>query len=153
MIVVRLFKTVRARQVGRYGMVLPTFVHQGLAGQDIPAYGNGEQTRCFADVSEVAESPIRLVCCEEARRQVFNAGSDSQISLDQLAERVRRAGGGRSPIVRPPYEQAYAEGFEDLGRRVHDVHKLERAIGFRPRASIEMTVQRIVGDVEGREDG
>jgi len=149
-VIVRLFNTVGVRQVGRYGMVLPTFIRQGLAGRDITVYGSGEQTRCFADVSEVVECLIRLLRCQQARGQVFNVGGDSEISINQLAERVRQLTGGRSRIAHLSYQEAYAEGFEDLGRRIPDLHKLERAIGFRPSGSIGTIIRRIIDHERGR---
>jgi len=143
-IVTRFFNTVGPRQTGRYGMVVPTFVRQGLAGDDITVYGSGEQRRCFADVGDVVECLLRLVARESARGQVFNIGNDDEISINRLAERVRELTGARSTIVHVPYEQAYAKGFEDLGRRVPDLTKLERAIEFRPRTSIEAILERVI---------
>ena len=152
-IIARLFNTVGPRQIGRYGMVLPTFVRQGLAGEDITVYGSGEQQRCFADVSDVVECLLRLVACEEARGRVFNVGHDQEISIEALASLVRERSGGSSRIVHVPYEEAYAQGFEDLGRRVPDLSRLEQTIGFRPTTPIETIVDRVIADVKGREGG
>jgi UDP-glucose 4-epimerase len=149
-IIVRLFNTVGPRQTGRYGMVLPTFVRQGLAGESITVYGTGDQTRCFAWVADVLESLMRLVDCEAARGQVFNVGNDREISVNQLADLVQQRTGGRSSIVRIPYEEAYAKGFEDLGRRIPDLGKLERAIHYRPDTSIETIIDRVVEDMRER---
>ena len=150
-IIARLFNTVGPRQIGRYGMVLPTFVRQGLAGEDITVYGSGEQQRCFADVSDVVECLLRLVACEEARGRVFNVGNDQEISIEALASLVGGRTGGSSRIIHVPYEEAYAEGFEDLGRRVPDLSRLERTIGFRPTTPIETIVDRVIADVKERE--
>jgi UDP-glucose 4-epimerase len=150
-IIARLFNTVGPRQTGRYGMVLPTFVRQGLAGEDITVYGSGEQQRCFADVSDVVECLLRLVACEEARGRVFNVGNDQEISIEALASLVGGRTGGSSRIIHVPYEEAYAEGFEDLGRRVPDLSRLERTIGFRPTTPIETIVDRVIADVKERE--
>ena len=150
-IIARLFNTVGPRQTGRYGMVLPTFVRQGLAGEDITVYGSGEQQRCFADVSDVVECLLRLVACEEARGRVFNVGNDQEISIEALASLVGGRTGGSSRIIHVPYEEAYAEGFEDLGRRVPDLSRLERTIGFRPTTPIETIVDRVIADCKERE--
>jgi UDP-glucose 4-epimerase len=152
-IIARLFNTVGPRQTGRYGMVLPNFVRQGLAGDDITVYGSGEQQRCFADVSDVVECLLRLAACDEARGRVFNVGNDQEISIGALAALVRERTGDCSRIVHVPYEEAYAEGFEDLGRRVPDLSRLERTIGFRPTTPIETIVDRVIADVKEREGG
>jgi UDP-glucose 4-epimerase len=151
-IVARLFNTVGPRQTGRYGMVLPNFVRQGLSGEDITVYGTGDQTRCFAYVGDVLECLLLLVGREDTRGQVFNVGNDHEISINQLAEIVRQRTGGTSKIVHIPYEQAYAEGFEDLGRRIPDLSKLERTIQSRPRTPIETIVDHVIDDVRERGD-
>lgn len=143
-IIVRFFNTVGPRQVGRYGMVLPTFVHQGLAGDDITVYGSGEQKRCFADVEDVAECLMRLVACEAARGEVFNVGSNQEITINELAEKVRARTGERSRIVHIPYEQAYTAGFEDLDRRLPDLRKLRATIDFAPDRPIEAILDRVI---------
>lgn len=147
-IIPRFFNTVGTRQTGRYGMVLPTFVQQGLAGDDITVYGTGEQARCFADVGDVVESLIRLVACDAALGKVFNVGNDREITIQELAELVCARTGNRSEIVRVPYEKAYAKGFEDLGRRVPDLGLLEQAIGYRPSTPIETIVDRVIESVQ-----
>ncbi|MCA9511535.1 MAG: SDR family NAD(P)-dependent oxidoreductase [Myxococcota bacterium] len=147
-IIARFFNTVGPRQTGRYGMVLPTFVRQGLRGEDITVYGTGDQRRCFGDVYAVVECLVRLVACEEARGQVFNLGCNREISIAELAERVRAMTGGASEIVRVPYDQAYEEGFEDLGRRVPDVAKLERTIGFHPDTPVETIIQNVIDHMQ-----
>ncbi len=143
-VIARFFNTVGPRQTGRYGMVLPNFVRQGLAGEDITVYGSGEQRRCFADVGDVIECVMRLIDREEARGEVFNIGSNQEISIDQLAEHVKKRTGDRSRIVHIPYDEAYAEGFEDLGRRVPDLTKLQNAIGTRPQTPIEDIVGKVI---------
>jgi len=143
-IIARFFNTVGPRQTGRYGMVLPTFVHQALRGEDITVYGTGEQRRCFGDVFAVVESLMRLIDCDEATGQVFNIGCDKEITILELAERVRNMTGGNSKIVRVPYNEAYEEGFEDLGRRVPDVQKLKKTIGFQPDTPIDEIIQNVI---------
>ncbi|HEX6135370.1 MAG TPA: NAD-dependent epimerase/dehydratase family protein [Longimicrobiales bacterium] len=142
-IIARFFNTVGPRQTGRYGMVLPNFARAALAGEPIRVFGTGDQSRCFAHVADVTESVYRLLRTPAAYGGVFNIGNDEEVSINQLAERVRDAAGSTSPIVHVPYEEAYAGGFEDMNRRVPDVSKLERTIGFRPHTPLS----RIIADV------
>ncbi len=151
-IITRFFNTVGPRQTGRYGMVVPTFVRQGLTGEDITVYGDGEQRRCFADVSEVVECLVRLVRTPEALGQVFNVGNDSEVSMNELADLVRTRTGGHSQIVHIPYDQAYAEGFEDLQRRVPNLEKLEATIATRPRMPLLEIVDRVIAEMQQRPD-
>jgi UDP-glucose 4-epimerase len=143
-LIVRLFNTVGPRQTGRYGMVLPTFVRQGLAGEDITVFGTGDQQRCFADVADVVQALMMLVNTPSTYDQVFNIGSDREISINDLAELVRVKTGGLSRVVHVPYDEAYDEGFEDLLRRVPDTTKLHGAIGFRPATPVETIVDRVI---------
>lgn len=142
-VVTRLFNTVGPRQTGRYGMVLPTFAAQALRGEPLTVHGSGQQSRCFAHVGDVVEALVRLLAAPAAVGQVFNVGTDEEVTIEQLAHRVRAAAGSASTIRHVAYEEAYAPGFEDMLRRVPDVGKLERVIGFRPRTPLD----RIVGDV------
>lgn len=144
--VFRLFNTVGPRQTGRYGMVLPTFARQAVDGEPITVYGTGEQSRCFSHVKDVVEAIVRLVETPGARGQVFNIGSNEEVSINELAERVRAAAGSRSPIVHVPYTEAYAEGFEDMPRRVPDVSKLERTIGMRPKRSLDTIINDVLAE-------
>ena len=143
-VIVRFFNTVGPRQTGQYGMVVPTFVRQGLAGEDITVYGSGEQERCFADVADAVESVLRLVATSDAQGQVVNIGSSHVISINDLAELVRERTGGRSQIVHVPYEQAYGEGFEDLRRRIPDTSRLQSLTGFHPDRAIAEIVDRVI---------
>src|SRR5262249_39276760 len=122
--VVRLFNTVGPRQTGRYGMVVPRFVAQGLAGEPITIYGDGTQSRCFAHVLDVVSALVALIGHPAAAGQVFNVGNDQEISILALAERVRSLTGSRSPIRTIPYGEAYTAGFEDMHRRVPDLAKV-----------------------------
>jgi len=142
-IVVRFFNTVGPRQTGRYGMVLPNFAAQAVAGEPITVYGTGEQARCFGHVHDAVEAVARLLVTPAAINQVVNIGNDEEVTINRLAERVRDAAGSRSPIVHIPYDQAYGRGFEDMHRRVPDVSKLERLVGFRPRTPLS----EIIADV------
>jgi len=147
-IIARLFNTVGPRQTGRYGMVLPTFVRQGLRSEDITVYGDGEQRRCFGDVFAVVEALDRLQACDAAPGRVFNVGCDREISILELAELVRDRTGGGSRIVKVPYAEAYEEGFEDLGRRVPDLSRLQETIGFHPDTPIETIVGNVIESIE-----
>lgn len=141
--IARLFNTVGPRQTGRYGMVLPTFARQALTGEPITVYGSGEQTRSFMHVRDAVEALRLLLEDPSTTGEVFNVGSDEEVSINELARVVRREADSDSDIVHVPYEEAYSEGFEDMQRRVPDVEKLERRTGF--RAGIELP--EIVGDV------
>ena len=147
-VITRFFNTVGPRQVGRYGMVLPTFVRQGLAGEDITVFGSGEQRRCFGFVSEVVEALVRLAKTPAAVGQVFNIGNDSEISINQLAELVRAKTGNRSKIVHVGYDEAYPDGFEDMERRIPSVAKLERAIGYRPTMKVDEITDRVIASMK-----
>ncbi len=150
--IVRFFNTVGPRQTGRYGMVLPTFAAQALAGEPITVYGSGEQQRCFGHVQDAVEALLRLMATPEAVGQVFNVGSDEEVSIHRLAEMVRDEAGSSSPINLIPYEEAYAEGFEDMQRRIPDLTKLERTIDFRPRTSLATIIRDVVADQRARLD-
>ncbi|MFH2007243.1 MAG: GDP-mannose 4,6-dehydratase [bacterium] len=146
-VVARLFNTVGARQTGRYGMVIPTFVRQALSGEPITVYGDGTQTRCFTHVADVVVALYALIRASEAYGQVFNVGSAQEISIGELARRVKAATGSRSEIQLVPYDKAYAEGFEDMQRRVPSVEKLTAQVGWSPARSLE----QIIGDVIAHE--
>lgn len=134
--VVRLFNTVGPRQTGRYGMVVPTFVRQALAGRPITVFGDGTQSRCFAHVADVVWALERLCRSEQAVGEVFNVGATEEISILELAERVRQAVGSRSEIVTVPYDQAYESGFEDMPRRVPEIAKVASVVGYRPKRGL-----------------
>lgn len=123
---VRLFNTVGPRQTGRYGMVIPRFVGQALAGEPITVYGDGQQSRCFCAVGDVVAALVGLSAHPEAPGRVYNVGSDEETTIMALAERVRALTGSVSPIVTVPYAEAYAPGFEDMQRRVPDTARCGR---------------------------
>ncbi len=143
-IIVRLFNTVGPRQTGRYGMVVPNFVRQALAGEPITVFGDGTQSRCFTWVGDVVGALAAIVGREEAIGQVYNLGSTEEVSIRALAERVKALTGSPSPIVTVPYDQAYESGFEDMPRRVPDLGKIRRLIGFEPRASLDEILQLVI---------
>lgn len=143
-IIVRFFNTTGPRQTGRYGMVLPSFVQCALEGKPLTVHGSGEQTRCFGHVADAVEALVRLIATPAARGEVFNIGSDEEISIRSLAEQVIAATGSRSRIVHVPHSEVYPEGFEDMERRRPDVSKLERVTGFRPRRPLAEIIADIV---------
>ena len=145
-IITRLFNTVGPRQTGRYGMVLPNFAGQAVRGEPITVYGSGEQSRCFAHVKDVVAALIKLIDTPQAVGQVFNIGSDREVTINKLAEMVRDAAGSKSEIRLVPYSEAYAEGFEDMQRRIPDVRKLERVIGMRPSTTLEQIIADVVAE-------
>jgi UDP-glucose 4-epimerase len=148
--VVRFFNTVGPRQTGRYGMVLPNFAAQALTGEPITVYGDGSQSRCFGHVQDAVEALLRLLASPSSVGEVFNVGSDEEVTILRLAEMVRDAAGSRSEIRLVPYAEAYAEGFEDMQRRVPDLAKLERTIGFRPRTPLATIITDVVADQRAR---
>jgi UDP-glucose 4-epimerase len=143
-IIVRLFNTVGPRQTGRYGMVVPTFVHQALAGEPITVFGDGTQTRCFTYVGDVVGALVKIVGCQEALGNVYNLGNTEEISMRALAERVKALTKSPSPIVTVPYDQAYESGFEDMPRRVPDLSRIRRLIGYEPRVSLDEILQLVI---------
>lgn len=142
-IVVRLFNTVGPRQTGRYGMVLPTFVRQALQSEPLTVFGDGTQSRCFCHVSDVVRALDLLAQKESAVGQVYNIGSDEEISILQLAEQVRKVLASDSKIVLVPYEEAYGAGFEDMPRRIPDLAKVGREIGFRPSVRLDEIIKSV----------
>ena len=143
-VVMRFFNTVGPRQTGRYGMVLPRFVRQALAGDPITIYGDGEQSRCFGDVADIIDATVKLAFHPGAIGQVFNIGSTEEVTIRELAERVITATASPSKIVYVPYEQAYAPGFEDMRRRVPDLTKIHQLIGYEPSYTLDATLRRVI---------
>lgn len=143
--IARFFNTVGPRQVGSYGMVLPSFVMSALKGEDLTVYGDGEQTRCFCDVRDVVRALPKMVANPACAGRVFNVGSDKPISIRALAELVIRTLGSKSGVRTVAYESAYAAGFEDLRRREPDLGRIRAAIGFEPKITLEQTVRDLAG--------
>jgi UDP-glucose 4-epimerase len=143
-VVARLFNTVGPRQTGRYGMVIPNFVRQALTGEPMTVFGNGRQTRSFTDVSDVVGALIKLVQEPRCVGQVFNIGNTEEISILDLAERIRTMTSSRSEIAFIPYEKAYEAGFEDMPRRVPDLTKIHEFVGYQPTIGLEQILRRVV---------
>jgi len=148
--VVRLFNTVGPRQTGRYGMVIPTFVKQALAGRPLTVYGNGKQTRCFGYVGDVVGALIKLMDTNESVGEVFNIGSGEEISIHDLAKRVKELTKSNSEIVFVPYDEAYEEGFEDMPRRVPDTTKINKLVGFEPKMKLDGILESVISFHRGR---
>ena len=142
-VVARLFNTVGPRQTGQYGMVVPNFVRQALAGHPITVFGDGKQSRCFCHVNDVVRALIALMDKPEAYGNVFNIGNHEEVSILDLAKHVREAAQSKSEVVFVPYEKAYEEGFEDMPRRIPDTTKIRNLVGWQPTVAL----QQILADV------
>jgi UDP-glucose 4-epimerase len=144
-VVARMFNTVGPRQTGRYGMVVPTFVQQALAGRPMTVYGDGHQSRCFCHVDDVVRALVDLMLLgEPAYGEVFNIGTQEEISILALADRVREITESSSEIHLIPYDEAYEEGFEDMPRRYPDITKIEAAIAWAPTRSLDDILEDVV---------
>ena len=143
-IVVRLFNTVGPRQTGQYGMVIPTFVKQALAGRAITVYGSGKQSRCFCYVGDVVAALVKLMDADDSVGEVFNIGSNQEISILDLAKRVKDLTRSESEIVFVPYDEAYEEGFEDMPRRIPDTSKVDKLVGFKPEKRLDEILQKVI---------
>jgi UDP-glucose 4-epimerase len=143
-IIMRLFNTVGPRQLGRYGMVVPRFTERALAGEPLPVYGEGVQTRCFTYVDDVIRAMIALAECPDAVGQIFNIGGDEEISINDLARKIIKLANSSSTIKYIPYKEAYGEGFEDMMRRVPNISKIYRFIGWRPQVGLDETLIKMI---------
>jgi UDP-glucose 4-epimerase len=149
-VIVRLFNTVGPRQTGQYGMVIPTFVQQAIAGRPITVYGDGSQSRSFTYVGDVVGALIALMQEPRAIGDVFNVGNGSEITILALAEKIKAMTGSTSAIVRVPYDEAYEQGFEDMPRRVPDLTKVRQLIGYEPKVQLEEILQSVIDHVRTR---
>src|SRR6476620_7256638 len=143
-VVARLFNTVGPRQTGQYGMVVPNFVRQALSGRPITVYGDGTQSRSFTYVGDVVRAMVALINEPRAIGQVFNIGNGEEITIGELAEKVRKMTGSSSEIVKVPYEKAYEAGFEDMPRRVPDISRIRALIGYEPTVELDETLTRVI---------
>ncbi|MBI1317899.1 MAG: NAD-dependent epimerase/dehydratase family protein [Candidatus Hydrogenedens sp.] len=150
--IARLFNTVGQRQTGRYGMVIPNFVRQALMGQPLTVFGDGQQTRCFTSVNDVVPALIKLMDTDACNGEVFNIGSKSKISMIDLARKVVAMTGSRSEIAVIPYEQAYGDGYEDMMHREPCLKKVQAAIGYEPKVSLEQILEAVIAEMRGRLD-
>jgi nucleoside-diphosphate-sugar epimerase len=143
-VIVRFFNTVGPRQTGQYGMVIPNFVRQALAGEAITVFGDGTQSRSFTHVTDVVGALIALMNQPKAVGQVINVGHTEEITMRALAERVRSLTGSTSSIRLVPYDEAYESGFEDMPRRLPDLSKIQSMIGYRPRFSLDDILVHVI---------
>jgi UDP-glucose 4-epimerase len=144
-VVFRLFNTVGPRQTGRYGMVIPNFVKQALLGHPLTVFGDGQQSRCFTYVSDVVDALVKLAEHPAAEGRVVNIGNDQEeVTILDLARRVKQRAASRSEIVLVPYDQAYEEGFEDMPRRVPDLSRIRALIGYEPRVHLDQILDRVI---------
>jgi len=141
--IVRFFNTVGPRQVGNYGMVVPRFVSAALKNQRLQVYGNGDQIRCFCHVDDAVRALLLVIDSDKAVGQVFNVGNNSQISIIELAEKVIEITGSKSSIEKIAYEKAYPEGFEDMQRRVPDISKIKRVLGWEPKINLDQIIKDV----------
>ena len=143
-VVFRLFNTIGPRQRGRYGMVVPRFVRQALSGADITVYGDGQQTRCFCDVRDVVPAIMELAAELQAEGRVFNVGKQEEITILELARKVKEMTGSASAIILVPYEEATEHGFEDMRRRVPDIGRIRELLSWEPHISLECSIDDII---------
>jgi UDP-glucose 4-epimerase len=140
-VVLRFFNTIGPRQIGRYGMVVPRFINQAIAGQNLTVYGTGEQSRCFTYVGDVVNWLLLLASDDRAVGEVFNLGNAEEVSIRELASRIIHITGSKSTIDFIPYEKAYDAGFEDKERRVPDITKVTALTGYSPRVQLDEAIR------------
>jgi UDP-glucose 4-epimerase len=143
-VIVRLFNTVGPRQTGAYGMVIPRFVAQALRGESLTVYGTGNQSRCFLHVKDTVAALIKLGDNPKAIGEVFNVGSQEEVTIKELADKVIKLSKSKSKINFIPYDKAYEEGFEDMQRRVPDTNKIHSLIGFKPTSNLDNIIEDVI---------
>ena len=145
--IVRLFNVIGPRQSEAYGMVVPRLIKQALSGKPITVYGTGFQTRCFADIEDITEGLINLMNHPKAVGQIFNLGSEEEVTIRELAQKVKRLVSSKARIVFVPYNKAYGRGFEDMARRKPNTEKIRKMIGYRPKVTLEESLKKIISHV------
>ncbi len=143
-VIARLFNTVGPRQTGQYGMVVPRFVQQALLDHPLTVYGDGKQTRCFGYVGDIVEAIVKLMDNDKCIGQIYNIGTNEEISIYNLAEKVKELTKSSSQIKLVPYDEAYEEGFEDMKRRIPDISKAGRDINYKAKVSLTRILQEII---------
>ena len=143
-VIARFFNTVGPRQTGRYGMVVPRFVSQALRNDPITVYGDGQQSRCFGHVKDTVNAAIALMDSDATVGEVYNIGNDEEITILELAERIRELSGSESPIEFIPYCEAFGENFEDMPRRVPSLEKIRRTVGYDPRYGLDDVLEAVI---------
>lgn len=147
--IVRLFNTVGPRQSGQWGMVVPRFVSAALAGEPLKVYGTGNQSRCFCHVTDAVAGMVKVIDSPEAIGQVYNVGNNSELSILDLAKKVIAVTGSSSTIEMVAYEKAYGPGFEDMERRVPDISKMQRDLGWKPALGLDAIIGDIAAHMRG----
>lgn len=145
-VVIRLFNTVGPRQTGQYGMVVPNFIKAALENKPIPIHGDGNQARCFGHVADIVEGLVKAIENPECFGQVMNLGNPEEVTIKELAERIIEKTGSSSTLELIPYEVAYGAGFEDMQRRVPDIAKANRLIGFQPTKTLDNIISDVVSE-------
>ena len=143
-VIMRFFNTIGPRQLGRYGMVVPRFIECAVSDAPLSVYGDGTQSRCFAYIDDVIRGIIALAECPDAVGQIFNIGSDEEVSIDSLARKIIGLANSSSTIEYVPYEKAYGEGFEDMKRRVPDISKIYQFVGWNPEVGLDDILIRMI---------
>jgi UDP-glucose 4-epimerase len=146
--IVRLFNTVGPRQIGQYGMVVPRFVSAAISGEAISVYGDGKQSRAFCHIDDVIEALLLVIDSPKAIGQVYNVGNNFEISIADLAKKIIEVTGSSSKLEFKSYADAYGPGFEDLERRVPDISKVERDLGWAPKRDLTQIIQDIALDLK-----
>lgn len=149
-VLTRLFNVVGPRQTGRYGMVIPRLVKQALQNKPITVFGDGKQSRCFAHVKDAVGAILKLSATEKAIGEVINLGSDKEIPIEELAKKIKEAARSKSEIRYIPYSEAYEEGFEDMRRRVPDLAKIKKLIGYKSKYSLDNIIKDVIEYYKGR---
>jgi len=147
-VIVRCFNTVGPRQTGQYGMVIPKFVHNALLNHPITIFGDGKQSRCFCDVDDVTDGVIKLMNTKQAEGEIYNIGNDKDISIEDLAKKIKKMTGSKSKINYIPYENAYEEGFEDMRHRKPDLSKIKQLIDYKPKYELDKILDRTINYFE-----
>jgi len=149
-VITRLFNVVGPRQTGRYGMVIPRLVKQALQNKPITVFGDGKQSRCFTHVKDAVDAIIKLSATEKAIGEVINLGNDKEIPIEELAKKIKEAARSKSEIRYIPYSEAYEEGFEDMRRRVPDLAKIKKLIGYKSKYSLDNIIKDVIEYYKGR---
>ncbi|MFO7888938.1 MAG: GDP-mannose 4,6-dehydratase [bacterium] len=143
-IIIRVFNMIGPRQTGMYGMVVPTFIRQALSGLPITVYGKGTQTRCFTYVKDLVDTVVTFPKKRNGAGEIYNIGSEDEISIKELAEKIKKKTQSKSEIVYIPYEQAYEQGFEDMKKRRPDISKIKKEFGFKPKVGLDEALEIII---------